>query len=138
MIIVNVSGNLGQEASIRQAGNTQVVSFSVASTRKVKGEKETTWVRCSYFGAKAVAVAPFLQKGARVVVSGEGSLREYQGKTSLEVNVSNLELLGGAPRQQQSASESRPAQQHSTSRSDGTSGLGEDVFGSESDMEIPF
>jgi single-stranded DNA-binding protein len=46
-----------------------------------------------------------LTKGSKVAVSGEMSLREFQGKTNVELKAQDVTLLGGRPEQ---ASE-RPA-----------------------------
>lgn len=98
MISSVVTGNLGRDAELRDAGSTTVCSFSVASTSKVKGEKVTTWVRCSLFGRRGEALSPYLTKGTKVAVSGELRTHEHNGKTYLELNVSELDLMGGAPR----------------------------------------
>jgi single-strand DNA-binding protein len=104
MFTGTVSGHVGKDAELRNAGSTQVLSFSVASTAKVKNEKVTTWVNCSMFGARAVALQQYITKGGRVVVVGEISTRTYTnnvGKdiTSIEMNVSNVDLIGGGDNQ---------------------------------------
>ena len=95
MIFATVAGNLGKDASIRQAGNTPVCSFGVATEAKVKGEKKTTWVNCSLFGKRGEAICQHLTKGTRVAVVGRLSQREHNGKTYLELDVSEITLLGG-------------------------------------------
>jgi single-stranded DNA-binding protein len=47
MISATVVGNLGRDAELKTVGNGSVLSFALASTAKVKGEKTTTWVSCS-------------------------------------------------------------------------------------------
>jgi single-strand DNA-binding protein len=90
-----VAGNLGRDAETRTAGRDTVCSFSVASSRKAKGEEQTTWIRCSLWGKRGEALAKFLTKGSKVAVSGELSLHEYDGKTYLELRVAEIELMGG-------------------------------------------
>ena len=96
----NFTGNLGRDAELRHtaAGDT-VASFSVG-VKSGYGEKaSTTWARCSLFGKRADALTPYLVKGQLVGVTGEVSLREWEGndgqkRTALEVRVQDLTLLG--------------------------------------------
>lgn len=99
MFFGTVVGNLGGDAVQKQVGESTVVEFSIASTHKVKGEKETTWVRCSYWGNAAEAVAQYLTRGQTVAVSGDLKLREYTTKdgksgASIEMRVDKLQLCG--------------------------------------------
>jgi len=95
MINATIVGNLGRDAELRQTGSGPVLSFSVASAEKRKGEEQTTWVRCSLWGKRGEALARHLTKGSKVAVSGSLSTREYEGKTYLECNVNDLEFAGG-------------------------------------------
>lgn len=95
MISAVVAGNLGKDSEVRQAGNSTVCSFSVASSTKVKGEEVTTWVRCSLFGKRGEALAEYLTKGKSVCVSGGLTTREYEGKTYIEMRVDDVKLMGG-------------------------------------------
>ena len=97
MINATVVGNLGSAAELRQAGSTSVASFRVASTTKVKGQDQTTWVSVSLFGERAEKLVQYLTKGKKVAVSGQLSTREYesngQKRTSVELRADNLEFL---------------------------------------------
>ena len=82
MINTVVTGNLGQDAELRTTANGDVLcSFSVASNSKVKGEKVTTWVKCTLWGKRGEALSQYLTKGTKVAVAGELSLNEYNDKT---------------------------------------------------------
>lgn len=104
-----VSGRLGSDAELRDVAGEQVLQFSVATDKKVRGEKVTTWVRCSLWGKRSASLAQYLTRGTPVTCTGELSLREYDGKrgrqTSLELRVSEVDMHGGrndaqqAPRQ---------------------------------------
>jgi single-strand DNA-binding protein len=100
--VINASAllNLGRDAEVRQTNAGPVLSFSGASTTKKGQEELTTWVRCSMFGKRGEALAKYLTKGSKVMVSGAMTMREYQDKngatkTSLEMNVSELGFAGG-------------------------------------------
>ncbi len=100
MLIATLVGNLGRDAESKQVGQSNVVEFSVAHSRKVKGAESTVWVRCNYWGKPGEAVLPYLTKGKSVAVTGELTLREYTGrdgsaKSSLEMRVDQLQLVGG-------------------------------------------
>jgi len=102
VIAATVCGNLGRDAELRDTRAGSVLSFSVASSQGKRGEETTTWVRCSLFGKRAEALARYLTKGTRVAVAGTLSLREYEGRngpgTSLELMVSEVQLMGGGER----------------------------------------
>lgn len=95
MIQAFVTGNLGRDAELRDAGRDKVCSFSVASSRKVKGEDSVTWVRCSLWGKRGESLAQYLTTGTKVAVSGELSTREYDGKTYVELRVNEIDMMGG-------------------------------------------
>jgi single-strand DNA-binding protein len=121
MIVATVSGNLGQDAELKTTpGGDAVLSFSVASTDKVKQEKVTTWIRATIWGKRASSLAPFLTKGTRVCVVGQINLREYtsQGekKTSVDMRVDQLDLMGGGERQEQAPARQAPREQHGFGR----------------------
>ena len=106
----NFTGNLGNAAEQRfTQGGEGIVSFSVAVKSGYGDKASTTWAKCSMFGKRGEAVLPYLNKGQLVGVSGEMSAREWQDKegqkrTSIEVRVNDLTLLGKSDSQ-----ESKPA-----------------------------
>jgi single-strand DNA-binding protein len=101
MFTATIAGKLGKDAETRNAGQTTVTSFRVAIDQRGKDGKVTTWVGCSMWGKRGEAVAQYLTKGSGVCVSGELTTREYDSKTQLEVNVSELTLMGGGQERQQ-------------------------------------
>lgn len=98
MLFCTVSGNLGKAAELKQTNGGELCKFSIASNTKVKGEKVTTWVDCSIFGKRGAALVQYLTKGTRVVAVGALSTRVYEGKTYLQLNVQEIELMGGGER----------------------------------------
>jgi single-strand DNA-binding protein len=95
MIIATVTGNLGRDAELKDVAGQRVCSFSVASTRKVKGSDETTWIDASIWGQRGDKLAQYLSKGTKVTIVGQLSTREHNGKTYLQLNVSDLDFAGG-------------------------------------------
>lgn len=99
-----VIGHIGQDAELKEVGNTQVINFTVAATENWKnqqGEKQskTTWFEVSKWGNN-VAVAQYLKKGKEVYVSGKPEARAFVNKEGQAVavngiNASEITLLGG-------------------------------------------
>lgn len=103
------TGNLGNDCETKytQKGDA-VVTFYVGVQSGFGDKATTTWARCSLFGKRCESVAPYLLKGQLVGVSGELSAREWQNKdgqtkTSIEVRVNDVQLLGKKDGQQQAA-----------------------------------
>ena len=88
MIKVFATGNLGKDAETKTVGEHKVTTFSIASNKKIKGEKVTTWVNCQIWNREKLA--PYLQKGVNVSVAGDLEIREYEGKYYTTINVNDL------------------------------------------------
>lgn len=100
-----IIGNLGGDPDMRfMTDGTPVAQFSVASSRKIKTETETTWFRVSVFGKQAESVGKYLHKGSKVLVEGRlrpdenGNPRVYQRKdgewaASYEVTAESVRFL---------------------------------------------
>ena len=111
---LTICGHLGRDAEVKAAGGSNVVSFSIAVTRRRKETETTTWFNCQWWGDSAVKVQQYLAKGKAVLVRGELFEREYEAKDgskkkSLEVDVKELVLLGSREDSGQAAP-ARPAQ----------------------------
>lgn len=106
MLYLHVIGNLGRDASIERGSRGDFVSFSVAHSTKFRDQSgqeitHTVWVSCLMNGRQE-KLLPFLKKGTKVFVAGNMSLRLYKDRTGawqegVNLNVSTLELCGGAP-----------------------------------------
>ena len=107
---VIIIGNLGRDPETRYTpGGAMNVQFSVATSRRYndrEGQQQetTTWFRVTAWGKLAENLDRFTQngilaKGRQVYVEGRLEQREYtaqdgQQRTSLDVNASELQLLG--------------------------------------------
>ncbi len=104
MNVYSFTGRLGRDSEQRftQSGMA-ICSFTVAVDYGYGDNKGTNWVRCSLFGKRAEGGLPqYLKKGTQVAISGELRVREYDDKegvrrTSVEVSVNTLDLIGGRP-----------------------------------------
>lgn len=100
-----ICGNLGSDPIMKYTPDgTQVTSFSMATSRKVKDKSETAWFRVSVWGAQAESCATYLHKGSKVLVEGRlqsddgGNPRTYQRKdgswaASFEVRADSVRFM---------------------------------------------
>lgn len=106
---ITIAGGLPRDATLRRTqGGDAVLGFSVGVSEG--RDKPSTYFDCSLFGKRGEALEQYLKKGAKVTVCGDFSTREHEGKTHLQVRVSELTLQGGKPDGQR---EERPASQGS-------------------------
>lgn len=105
MLKVEIIGNLGADAEVKESNGSKFVSFRVAHTNKWNtsaGEKResTSWIDCTMNNVES-KVIPYLKSGVKVYVRGSANLRLYssptekQMKAGLNVAVSEVELCGG-------------------------------------------
>lgn len=115
MNTITILGRVGREPEMRTTANgTQVVSFPVADSKKVKGVETTTWFDCAVFGARGATLQQYVQKGDQIMVTGEMELQTFQKNDGTQgfkcaVIVSNFGFVGGNNRT--TAPAQQPAQQ---------------------------
>jgi single-stranded DNA-binding protein len=97
MMIFSVTGNLGADAEVREINQRKAITFRMCSTSKRGDKDESTWVSVLY--RDAPNLLPYLKKGVRVFVSGEGRVSTYtkDGQTHVDVSVfaHSIDLCGG-------------------------------------------
>lgn len=98
---LSIIGNVGGDATLGTLpSGTPVADFSVAvnETFKDRNQQEqsrTTWVKCSIYGKRAEALAPYITKGIAVFVSGKpGVGKPWQPKGESEY-VADMTLAVG-------------------------------------------
>lgn len=116
-----IIGRLGQDPEVRYLPSGEAVcNFSVATTEKWKdkasGEvkEETTWHRVTAFARQAEIVGEYLRKGSLVFIEGKMTQRKYQDKdgtekTSHEIRMQDMKMLGGRDGDQQQRQAPAPA-----------------------------
>ena len=100
-------GNLGRDVEVRhtQSGSA-VATFPLPIESGWGDNKHTSWLRCTLFGKRAEGgLIQYLVKGQQVAVSGELKVNQYQSregveKTSVDLIVNDIALIGGRPQQQ--------------------------------------
>lgn len=125
---ITIAGRLGSDAKLAQTqSGDSVCNFNVAVDYRNGREKATNWYRCSLWGKRADALAPYLLKGVSVTVAGEFGLTEYDGKQQLNVRASEIALQGG-----------RGDSQRTPDGSQGAPAQTKGAFADELDDSIPF
>lgn len=96
---LNISGNVGKDAVVRQTSDgTSVANFSVAVEDRKGREKSTMWFDVSLWGKRGEALAQYITKGTKVSVCGDLSAEEHEGRTYLKIRADSVTLMGGGQR----------------------------------------
>lgn len=89
-------GRLGADAEVQQSTTTTMLKLRLATSHRTKEGETTTWIGATVFGRRAESLAKLgLSKGDRIAVRGELFSREHNGKTYIDINCDDVELLGG-------------------------------------------
>lgn len=97
-----ITGNLGQEPTIKQVGNVNVASFSVGVTetyKKQDGTKEshTDWFECECWRGLADIAQNYLHKGSKVAINGkmrsQSVDKDGQKRTYWRITIEEMEML---------------------------------------------
>ena len=106
MIRIEMIGNLGADAELKDNNGRKFVSFRLAHTDKWKNSQtgqdsvSTIWASCAING-DAHNLLPYLKKGVKVFVRGSVQLNMYsspkthQMECGLNIAVWEIELCGG-------------------------------------------
>lgn len=88
--IITLVGNLGKDAEVlKLPSGTEVTKFSICVNYS---KTESSWFEIGFFGARGTKLAPYLKKGAKVVVSGTLKVTEKGGRNYLNVNAQEIDL----------------------------------------------
>lgn len=137
-IHATVIGNLGGDAEVKTVGdNKQVCNFSIAAGNP-RDKTATTWVRCALWGPRGAKLQSYLTKGSRVAAVGTITTREYNGKTYIECEVSEVELLGDRKRAEDEAPSPAPSRKPAPAPRTVASDYENDFANASAADEIPF
>jgi single-strand DNA-binding protein len=97
MNVITIAGTLGKDPELKQVGQDNVLTFSVADSQG--REKPTIWWNCQLWGKRATSMQQYLSKGSKVTVTGQVTEREYTTKEGekrkvMDVRVNDLALQG--------------------------------------------
>ena len=108
ILMISVTGFIGNEVSVREVGEQRVASFSVAVNRKnSSGEQQTIWVRVNCWNNLADVAYNYLKTGSLVQIQASWMRssayldRDGNPQASLDITADRLVLLdrvnGDAP-----------------------------------------
>lgn len=110
MKVITIAGNIGKDAVTRRTQDgTAVTGFSVAVEDRSGREKSTFWFDVALWGTRGEKLAQYLTKGTKVVVTGDLTRRDHEGKTYLGVKADNVTLMGGGDRREEQPRGGEPA-----------------------------
>jgi single-strand DNA-binding protein len=109
---VQLLGHIGKDAETRMTSNgNEVTSFSLATNYRAGNEEQTTWWNVQIWGERGKKLAPHLNKGKQVYVSGDiKGPRTYVDKNGntqvapLDVRLDHFEFTSGGGRSESSHS----------------------------------
>lgn len=141
MLTMQVIGNLGGDPEVKETqSGTRLCRFSVASNKKIKGEKVTTWVNVTVFDPHKIDFASnYLRKGAKVFIEGEPQARAYEqngeARSSLDCVLSfgsKLEICSSEPGENGNGQAAQRTERPAAKKPVATPAWGDDL-----DDEIP-
>lgn len=92
MNILIVSGRIGQDPEAKQTPAGQVVTFSLAETVFVGGEKTTAWHDCQAWGKPGENILKYAQKGTGVTLQGSLKYDQYETKEGHKVKRAKINV----------------------------------------------
>lgn len=102
MNIAILAGNVGKDnPEIRVTPNgLAIATFSLATSKKVKGEKVTEWHNLKAFGKTAETAEKYVTAGMKLCVRGEIRTEKWEGndgqkKQKTVIVVDELQMMGG-------------------------------------------
>lgn len=98
MQILMIAGNVGNVKDLKEVNGDKVLNFSVAvdNGKDKSGEKrEPTWYDCAMWGKRAESLAPYIEKGTKLALTGRPGARAHEGKAYLSLTVNELTFMGG-------------------------------------------
>lgn len=76
---VSLTGNIGQDAEVRQAGKSTVTTFSLATNDGWGDNKKTNWHNLEIWGERGEKIAQYLTKGTNITVQGSLDYQSWEG-----------------------------------------------------------
>jgi len=123
---ITISGNVGKDAVLRVTPNGKhISSFSLPAKSGFGDNEKTSWLNCKMFGAMAEKLSTAIVKGAKVTVTGEFVIEEWDRKDGTKAQtptilVRDIDLPprgtpgNDQPREQSSSQPQRQKQQRAS------------------------
>ena len=121
MQITQIAGNVGNVKDLKTVGNDEVLNFSIAvdNGKDKNGEKrDPTWWDCALWGKRAASLAPYIQKGSKLALSGRPVARAHEGKAYLSLTVNELTFMSSKADSERSSGSSDSYEQKADAKPD--------------------
>jgi single-strand DNA-binding protein len=95
---ITIIGHVGSVRPGKTENNLDVLGIDLAINRKVGDKEYVDWVKVKVWGVLAVKLAPHIQKGDKLLVSGRAEAKGYLRKdgtagADLVVHANNVEFF---------------------------------------------
>jgi single-strand DNA-binding protein len=80
MLKMTAVGNLARDIEVKEWKDSFVGNFTIGVSVGFGENKTTEWIQCTIWGKRAKSLEPYLKKGKKIVVVGNGSLKTYETK----------------------------------------------------------
>lgn len=88
---VVLMGRMTADPDVRQAGETQVVNFTIAVNRRRKEQEHNAdFPRCVAFGKTAELIGKYFRKGSQICVSGHLQTGSYDHRDGHKVYTTDV------------------------------------------------
>jgi len=90
---VVLAGRVGRDPETKKVGDDLTIAkFSLATSKKVKGEDVTEWHNIVVFGKRADVIAEYVKKGDFFTMSGEIRYRSWEGDDGQKKYMTEIHL----------------------------------------------
>lgn len=100
-------GRVGKDPDVRQTpAGLKVCNFSLATSKKVKGEDQTQWHRITAYDKIADIISQYVRKGSLLYIEGEIKYGKYTNRDGIEQNTTDIvvhqvQMIGPRPQQEE-------------------------------------
>lgn len=114
---ITIAGNVGKDAVLRVTPNGKhIATFSLPAKSGFGDNEKTSWLQCKMFGAMAEKLSASILKGAKVTVTGEFVIEEWDKNDGSKASIPTILVRDiDLPPKQNGQQQSRPQPQRGQS-----------------------
>lgn len=114
---ITIAGNVGKDAVLRVTPNGKhIATFSLPAKSGFGDNEKTSWLQCKMFGAMAEKLSAAILKGAKVTVTGEFVIEEWDKNDGSKASTPTILVRDiDLPPKQNGQQQIRPQQQRGQS-----------------------
>lgn len=118
--VITIAGNVGKDAVLRVTPNGKhIATFSLPAKSGFGDNEKTSWLQCKMFGAMAEKLSASILKGAKVTVTGEFVVEEWDKNDGSKASIPTILVRDiDLPPKQNGQQQSRPQQRGQSTEPD--------------------